>query len=158
MLMIDDIRLVDMKVSLVCEWDCWSSPAATGSNGDIEDFLIKNGIDANMGLTLLIRITKYLSRKLSLPEGTLAKKIYAWRLLIVMVDVFSAGIYIFISRSLFMCYNKIHLTDSIKKEDKFRTMALAVAEELRDLLEIYKALYMHVVQYVLKPLLPSDSI
>ena len=50
--------------------------AITGSNKDIEDFLVKNGIDTNTGLALLTRIAKYLSRKLGLPEGTLAKKIY----------------------------------------------------------------------------------
>lgn len=155
---IDDIRLVDMKVSLVREWDRWSSPAATGSNGDIEDFLTKNGIDANAGLTLSTRIAKYLSRKLNLPEGTLAKKIYAWRPLTVMADVFGAGIYVFVSRSLFTCYNKIRSTDGIKKEDKFRAMALAVADELPELLEICKASYTHVVQPVLKPLLPGDSV
>jgi len=157
MLTIDDIRLVDMKVSLVREWDRWSSPAATGSNGDIEDFLTKNGIDANAGLTLSTRIAKYLSRKLSLPDGTLAKKIYAWRPLTVMADVFGGGIYVFVSRSLFTCYNKIRSTEGIKKEDKFRAMALAVADELPDLLEICKASYTHVVQPVLKPLLPGDS-
>jgi hypothetical protein len=157
MLTIDDIRLVDMKVSLVREWDRWSSPAATGLNGDIEDFLTKNGIDANAGLTLSTRIAKYLSRKLSLPEGTLAKKIYAWRPLTVMADVFGAGIYVFVSRSLFTCYNKIRSTDGIKKEDKFRAMALAVADELPDLLEICEASYTHVVQPALKPLLPGNS-
>ncbi|KAH8648807.1 hypothetical protein BGZ61DRAFT_469732, partial [Ilyonectria robusta] len=157
MLTIDDIRLIDMKVSLVREWDRWSSPAATGSNGDIEDFLARNGIDANAGLTLSTRIAKYLSRKLSLPEGTLAKKIYAWRPLTVMADVFGAGIYVFVSKSLFTCYNKIRPTDGIKKEDKFRAMALAVADELPDLLEICKASYMHVVQPVLKPLPPGNS-
>lgn len=115
---IDDIRLVDMKVLLVCEWDRWSSPAAIGLNRDIEDFLARNGIDANAGLTLSTRIAKYLSRKLGLLEGALAKKIYAWRLLIVMADVFGAGIYIFISRSLFTYYNKIRATDSIKKGEK----------------------------------------
>lgn len=157
MLTIDDIRLVDMKVSLVREWDRWSSPAATGSNGDIEDFLTKNGIDANAGLTLSTRIAKYLSRKLNLPEGTLAKKIYAWRPLTVMADVFGAGVYVFVSRSLFTCYNKIRSTDGIKKEDKFRAMALAVADELPDLLEICEASYTHVVQPVLKPILPGNS-
>ncbi|KAL9573925.1 hypothetical protein ACKAV7_001917, partial [Fusarium commune] len=77
MLTIDDIRLIDIKVSLVHEWDRWSNPAATGSNKDIKDFLVKNGIDTNAGLALSTRIAKYLSRKLSIPEGTLAKKIYA---------------------------------------------------------------------------------
>ncbi|VTT62028.1 unnamed protein product [Fusarium fujikuroi] len=43
---------------------------------DIKDFLIKNRIDTNVRLAILIRIAKYLSRKLSLPEGTLIKKIY----------------------------------------------------------------------------------
>ncbi|KAK2667879.1 hypothetical protein RAB80_017070 [Fusarium oxysporum f. sp. vasinfectum] len=52
MVTIDDIRLIDMKVSLVREWDRLSSPAATGSNRDIEDFLAKDGIDANAGLAL----------------------------------------------------------------------------------------------------------
>jgi hypothetical protein len=158
MLTIDDIRLVDMKVSLVRKWDRWSSPAATGSNGDIEDFLTKNGIDTNAGLTLLTRIAKYLSRKLSLPEGTLAKEIYAWRPLTVMADVFGAGIYIFVSRSLFTCYNKIRSTDGIKKEDKFRAMALAVADELPDLVEICEASYAHIVQPVLKPLPPGNNL
>lgn len=157
MLTIDDIRLIDMKVSLVREWDRWSSPAATVLNGDIEDFLARNGIDANAGLALSTRIAKYLSRKLNLPEGTLAKKIYAWRPLTVMADVFGAGIYVFVSRSLFTCYNKIRPTDGIKKEEKFRTMALAVADELPDLLEICKASYTHVVQPVLKPLPPGNS-
>jgi hypothetical protein len=157
MLMIDDIRLVDMKVSLVREWDCWSTPAVTGSNRDIEDFLIKNGIDANAGLTLSIRIAKYLSRKLNLPEGTLAKKIYAWRPLTVMADVFGAGIYVFVFRSLFMCYNKIRLTDGIKKEDKFRAMAVVIVDELPDLLEICEASYTYVVQPVLKPVLPGNN-
>ncbi|KAH7187398.1 hypothetical protein DER44DRAFT_736774 [Fusarium oxysporum] len=157
MVTIDDIRLIDMKVSLVREWDRWSSPAATGSNRDIEDFLAKNGIDANAGLALSTRIAKYLSRKLGLPEGTLAKKIYAWRPLTVMADVFGAGIYVFVSRSLFTCYNKIHPTDGIKKEDKFRAMALAVADELPNLLEICEASYKHVVQPVLKPLLPGNN-
>ncbi|KAH6985105.1 hypothetical protein EDB80DRAFT_554049, partial [Ilyonectria destructans] len=133
---IDDIRLIDMKVSLVREWDRWSSPAATESNGDIEDFLARNGIGANTGLALATRISKYLSRKLGLPEGALPKKIYAWRPLTVMADVFGAGSYVFVSRSLFTCYNKIRPTDGIKKEDKFRVMALAVADELPDLLEI----------------------
>ncbi|RTE68169.1 hypothetical protein BHE90_017454, partial [Fusarium euwallaceae] len=158
MMTIDDIRLIDMKVSLVREWDRWSSPAATGSNRDIEDFLIKNGIDANAGLPLSTRIAKYLSRKLGLPEGTLAKKIYAWRPLTVMADVFGAGSYVFVSRSLFTCYNKIRPTDGIKKEDKFRAMALAVADELPVLLEICEASYTHVVQPVLKPLSPGNSI
>jgi hypothetical protein len=158
MLTIDDIRLIDMKVSLVREWDCWSSPAATGSDGDIEDFLAKNGIDANAGLALSTRIGRYLSTKLGLPEGTLAKKIYAWRPLTVMADVFGAGIYVFVSRSLFTCYNKIRPTDGIKKEDKFRAMALAVADELPDLLEICEASYTHVVQPVLKPLVPGSNI
>ncbi|KAI3573867.1 hypothetical protein IWW34DRAFT_129109 [Fusarium oxysporum f. sp. albedinis] len=157
MVTIDDIRLIDMKVSLVREWDRWSSPAATGSNRDIEDFLAKNGIDANAGLALSTRIAKYLSRKLGLPEGTLAKKVYAWRPLTVMADVFGAGIYVFVSRSLFTCYNKIHPTDGIKKEDKFRAMALAVADELPNLLEICEASYKHVVQPVLKPLLPGNN-
>ncbi|RTE70811.1 hypothetical protein BHE90_014789 [Fusarium euwallaceae] len=147
-----------MKVSLVREWDRWSSPAATGSNRDIEDFLMKNGIDANAGLPLSTRIAKYLSRKLGLPEGTLAKKIYAWRPLTVMADVFGAGSHVFVSRSLFTCYNKIRLTDGIKKEDKFRAMALAVADELPVLLEICEASYTHVVQPVLKPLSPGNSI
>ncbi|KAF4952718.1 hypothetical protein FSARC_12589 [Fusarium sarcochroum] len=155
---IDDIRLVDIKVSLVREWDRWSNPAAIGSNGDIEDFLTKNGIDANAGLILSTRIAKYLSRKLGFPEGTLAKKIYAWRPLKVIADVFGAGIYVFISRSLFICYNKIRSTDGIKKEEKFRAMALAVVDELPDLLEICKASYTHVVQPALKPLLPGNSI
>ncbi|KAF4459069.1 hypothetical protein FALBO_14179, partial [Fusarium albosuccineum] len=158
MLTIDDIRLIDMKVSLVREWDRWSSQAATGSDdGDIEDFLAKNGIDANAGLALSTRIAKYLGRKLGLPEGTLAKKIYAWRPLTVMADVFGAGIYVFVSRSLFTCYNKIHPADGIKKEDKFRAMALAVADELPDLLAICEASYTHVVQPVLKPLLPGNT-
>ncbi len=157
MLTIDDIRLIDMKVSLVREWDRWSSPAATGSDGDIEDFLAKNGIDANAGLALSTRIAKYLGRKLGFSEGTLAKKIYAWRPLTVMADVFGAGIYVFVSRSLFTCYNKIHPTGGIKKEDKFRAMALAVADELPDLLEICEASYTHVVQPVLRPLLPGNT-
>ncbi|WKT53742.1 hypothetical protein QSH57_004326 [Fusarium oxysporum f. sp. vasinfectum] len=134
---IDDIRLIDMKVSLVREWDRWSNPAATGSDKDIEDFLVKNGIDTNAGLALSTRIAKYLSRKLGLPEGTLAKKTYAWRPLTVMADVFGAGIYVF--------------------EDKFRAMALAVVDELPDLLEICEASYTHVVQPVLKPLLPGSN-
>ncbi|KAF4440039.1 hypothetical protein F53441_12410 [Fusarium austroafricanum] len=156
-LTIDDIRLIDMKVSLVREWDRWSSQAATGSDRDIEDFLAKNRINANAGLALSTRIAKYLSRKLSLPEGTLAKKIYAWRPLIVMADVFGAGIYVFVSRSLFTCYNKIYPTDGIKKEDKFCAMALAIADELPDLLEICEALYTHIVQPVLKPVLPGNN-
>ncbi|SCO54312.1 uncharacterized protein FFNC_15452 [Fusarium fujikuroi] len=157
MLTIDDIRLIDMKVSLVREWDRWSNPAATGSNRDIEDFLVKNGIDTNAGLALSTRIAKYLSRKLGLPEGTLAKKIYAWRPLAVMADVFGAGIYVFVSRSLFTCYNKIRPTDGIKKEDKFRTMALAVADEIPDLLGICEASYAHVVQPVLEFLLAGNN-
>jgi hypothetical protein len=68
-----------------------------------------------------------------------------------------AGIYAFVSRSFFTCYNKIHSTDGIKKEDKFRAMARAVADELPDLLEICEASYTHVVQPVLKPLLPSNN-
>ncbi|GKU09738.1 hypothetical protein FLAG1_11337 [Fusarium langsethiae] len=158
MLTIDDIRLIDMKVSLVREWDRWSSPAATGSDGDIDDYLSKNGIDANAGLALSTRISRYLSRKLGLPEGTLAKKIYAWRPLTVMADVFGAGIYVFVSRSLFTCYNKIRSTDGTKKEDKFRAMALAVADELPDLLEICEASYTHVVLPVLKPLVQGNNI
>jgi hypothetical protein len=153
---IDDIRLIDMKVSLVREWDRWSSQAATESNGDIEDFLAKNGIGANTGLALATRISKYLSRKLGLPEGALPKKIYAWRPLTVMADVFGAGSYVFVSRSLFTCYNKIRATDGIKKEDKFRAMALAVADELPDLLEICEASYTYVVQPALKAA-ASDS-
>ncbi|SPJ78062.1 uncharacterized protein FTOL_06451 [Fusarium torulosum] len=74
-----------------------------------------------------------------------------------MADVFGAGIYVFVSRSLFTCYNKIRPTDGIKKEDKFRAMALAVADELPDLLEICEASYTHVVQPVLKPLLPGNN-
>ncbi|EMT67896.1 hypothetical protein FOC4_g10000075, partial [Fusarium odoratissimum] len=54
-------------------------------------------------------------------------------------------------------YFKIHPTDGIKKEDKFRAMALAVADELPNLLEICKASYKHVVQPVLKPLLPGNN-
>ncbi|UPK96226.1 hypothetical protein LCI18_007161 [Fusarium solani-melongenae] len=104
------------------------------------------------------RIAKYLSRKLGLPEGTLAKKIYAWPPLTVMADVFGAGSYVFVSRSLFTCYNKIRPTDGIKKEDKFRAMALAVADELPVLLKICEASYTHVVQHVLKPLSPGNSI
>ncbi|SCO78454.1 uncharacterized protein FRV6_02667 [Fusarium oxysporum] len=157
MVTIDDIRLIDIKVSLVHEWDHWSSPAATGLNRDIKDFLAKNGIDANAGLALSTRIAKYLSRKLGLPKGTLAKKIYAWRLLTVMADVFGAGIYVFVSRSLFTCYNKIYPTDGIKKEDKFRAMALTVVDELPNLLEICEASYKHIVQPVLKPLLPGNN-
>lgn len=157
MLTIEDIRLVDMKVSLVREWDRWSNPAATGSNKDIEDFLANNGIDTNVGLSLSTRIAKYLSRKLCLPEGTLAKKIYAWRPLAVMVDVFGPGIYVFVSRSLFTCYNKIRTTDGIKKEDKFRAMALAVADEVPELLEICQASYAHVVQPVLESLVAGSN-
>ncbi|PNP59960.1 hypothetical protein FNYG_14711 [Fusarium nygamai] len=157
MLTIDDIRLIDMKVSLVREWDRWSNLAAIGSNKDIEDFLVKNGIGTNAGLALLTRIAKYLSRKLRLPKGTLAKKIYAWRPLAVMADVFGAGIYVFVSRSLFTCYNKIRPTDGIKKEDKFRAMALAVADEIPDLLEICQASYAHIVQPVLESLLASNN-
>jgi hypothetical protein len=63
----------------------------------------------------------------------------------VIVDIFSAGIYIFISRSLFIYYNKIYLTNGIKKEDKFYAIALAVTDELPNLLEIYKALYKYVI-------------
>ncbi|GKU09287.1 unnamed protein product, partial [Fusarium langsethiae] len=74
-----------------------------------------------------------------------------------MADVFGAGIYVFVSRSLFTCYNKIRSSDGIKKEDKFRAMALAVADELPDLLNICEASYMHVVQPVLKPLLHGSS-
>ncbi|KAG4256532.1 hypothetical protein BFJ72_g14791 [Fusarium proliferatum] len=158
MLTIDDIRLIDIKVSLVHKWDRWSNPAATASNKDIKDFLVKNGIDTNAGLALSTRIAKYLSRKLGLPEGTLAKKIYAWQLLAVMADVFSASIYIFVSRSLFTCYNKIRPTNSIKKEDKFRTMALAVADEIPDLLGICEASYAHIVQPVLEFLLTGNNI
>lgn len=154
---IDDIRLIDMKVSLVRKWDLWSSPSAAESNGDIEDFLARNGIGANTGSALSTRIAKYLSRELGLPEGTLAKKIYAWRPLTVMADVFGAGSYVFVSRSLFTCYNKIRPTDGIRKEDKFRTMALAVADELPDLLDICEASYAHIVQPVLKPLPPGGS-
>ncbi|EWY79686.1 hypothetical protein FOYG_17172 [Fusarium oxysporum NRRL 32931] len=157
MLTIDDVRLIDMKVSLIREWDRWSNPAATGSNKDIEDFLIKNGIDTNAGLALSTRIAKYLSRKLGLPESTLAKKIYAWRPLAVIADVFGAGIYVFVSRSLFTCYNKIRPTDGIKKEDKFRTMALAVADEIPDLVGICEASYAHVVQPVLESLLAGNN-
>ncbi|RYC82734.1 hypothetical protein BFJ63_vAg14400 [Fusarium oxysporum f. sp. narcissi] len=91
MLMIDDIGLIDMKVSLVRKWDRQSSPAATGSNTDIEDFPVKNGIDADAGLECSTRITKYLSRKLGIHEGTLAKKIYA-------TDVLGAGVYVFCDR------------------------------------------------------------
>ncbi|SCO90085.1 uncharacterized protein FRV6_14213 [Fusarium oxysporum] len=154
---IDEIRLIDIKVSLVREWDRWSSPAVAGSDRDIKDFLAKNRIDASAGLALSTKIAKYLGRKLGLPEGTLAKKIYAWRPLIVMADVFGTGIYVFVLRSLFTCYNKIRLSDSIKKEDKFRAMATAIVDELPDLLEICKALSIYVVQPVLKPLLPRDS-
>ena len=157
MLTIEDIRLIDIKVSLVREWDRWSNPAATGSNKDIEDFLVKNGIDTNAGPALSTRIAKYLSRKLGLPEGTLAKKIYTWRPLAVMADVFGAGIYVFVSRSLFTCYNKIRPTDGIKKEDKFRAMALAVADEIPDLLEICQASYAHVVRPVLESLLAGNN-
>ncbi|VZI01704.1 unnamed protein product [Fusarium fujikuroi] len=119
--------------------------AIIGSNRDIKDFLIKNRIDTNAGLAISIRIAKYLSRKLSLPEGTLIKKIYTWQLLAVMADVFSAGIYVFISRSLFICYNKIYLTDSTKKEDKFYTIALTIADKIPNLLEICQALYIYVI-------------
>ncbi|KAF5227512.1 hypothetical protein FAUST_11724 [Fusarium austroamericanum] len=158
---IDDIRLADMKVSLVREWDRWSSPAASRSrsrsDGDIEDFLAKNGIGANAGSALSTRIAKYLSRKLGFPERTLAKKIYAWRPLTVMTDIFGDGIYVFVSRSLFTCYNKIRPTDDVRKEDKFRAMALAVADELPDLLEICKASYTHVVQPILQSRVPESS-
>lgn len=65
---------------------------------DIEDFLFKNGIDAKPGSTISTRIAKYLSRKLGLPRGALAKKIYAWRPLTVMADVFGPCIYIFTGR------------------------------------------------------------
>ncbi|KAL3587401.1 hypothetical protein FPOAC2_13297 [Fusarium poae] len=153
---VDDIRLADMKVSLVREWDYWSSQAAIGSEREIEDFLAKNGLGANTG-ALSIRIAKYLSRQLGLPDGILAKKIYAWRPLTVMADVFGDGIYVFVSRSLFTCYNKLHPTHGIKKEDKFRAMALAVADELPDLLEICKASYTHIVQPVLKSRIPGDN-
>ncbi|VTT60130.1 unnamed protein product [Fusarium fujikuroi] len=42
--------------------------------------------------------------------------------------------------------------EGIKKEDKFRLIALAVADELPDLLEICEASYTHVVKPILKPL------
>ncbi|KAI1017301.1 hypothetical protein LB503_013383 [Fusarium chuoi] len=96
-------------------------------------------------LALLIRIAKYLSRKLSLLKGTLAKKIYTWRLLAVMANVFSASIYVFISRSLFIYYNKIYLTDSTKKEDKFYTIVLTITDKIPNLLGICQALYIYVV-------------
>ncbi|KAH7000847.1 hypothetical protein EDB80DRAFT_752889 [Ilyonectria destructans] len=86
---------------------------------DIKDFLTRNRIGANTGLALVIRILKYLSRKLSLPKGALPKKIYTY---------------------LFTYYNKIHPTDSIKKEDKFYIIALTITDKLPDLLEIYKTL------------------
>lgn len=62
-----------------------------------------------------------------------------------MADVFSPSIYIFVSRSLFTYYNKIRLSDSIRKEDKFRTMALAVIDKLPNLLNICKASYMYII-------------
>ncbi|KAG8665139.1 uncharacterized protein FPOAC1_013117 [Fusarium poae] len=74
-----------------------------------------------------------------------------------MVDVFGPGIYVFVSRSLFTCYNKIRTTDGIKKEDKFRAMALAVADEIPELLEICQASYAHVVQPVLESLVAGNS-
>jgi hypothetical protein len=75
-----------------------------------------------------------------------------------MADIFGAGIYVFVSRSLFTCYNKLHPTHGIKKEDKFRAMALAVADELPELLEICKASYTHVVQPLLKPRIPGSNV
>ncbi|VTT59405.1 unnamed protein product [Fusarium fujikuroi] len=60
-----------------------------------------------------------------------------------MADIFSAGIYVFIFRSLFICYNKIYLTDSTKKEDKFYTIALTIADKIPNLLEICQALYIY---------------
>jgi hypothetical protein len=74
-----------------------------------------------------------------------------------MADVFSAGIYIFIFRSLFICYNKIYLINSIKKEDKFYAMVVIIADKLPDLLEIYEVLYIHVIQPILKPVLPGNN-
>ncbi|VTT64644.1 unnamed protein product [Fusarium fujikuroi] len=130
--------------------NCWLNLAAIESNRDIKDFFIKNRIDTNTGLALLIKIAKYLSRKLSLPKGTLIKKIYAWQLLAVIVDIFSAGIYIFISRSLFIYYNKIYLINSIKKEDKFYIIVLAVIDKIPNLLGIYKP--------ILKSFLSSNNI
>jgi hypothetical protein len=62
-----------------------------------------------------------------------------------MADIFSTSIYIFIFRSLFIYYNKIYLTDSIKKEDKFYAIALTVIDKLPNLLEIYKALYKYII-------------
>ncbi|KAJ4111383.1 hypothetical protein NW765_016508 [Fusarium oxysporum] len=74
-----------------------------------------------------------------------------------MVDIFGPGIYIFISRSLFTCYNKIRTTDGIKKEDKFRAIALAVVDEIPDLLEICQASYAHIVQPVLESLIAGNN-
>lgn len=56
-----------------------------------------------------------------------------------------------------MYYNKIQSTSGTKKEDKFRAIALAIADKLPELLEIYKVLYIYVIQPVLKPLLPGNS-
>ena len=74
---------------------------------DIEEFLAKNDMDISRGPALLIRIVKYLSRKLGLANSSLAKKIYAWRPLVIIVDIFRPGSYVFVSRSLFIYYNKI---------------------------------------------------
>jgi len=152
---IEDIRLLDMKVSLVRKWDRWSSPAATELDRDIEEFLVKNGIDR--GPALSTRISKYLSMKLGLPDGSLAKKIYAWRPLAIMADVFGPGSYVFVSRSLFTCYNKVRQTDGIRKEDKFRAIVLAVADELPDLFRICDASDVHIVQPTLHNAISDNS-
>jgi hypothetical protein len=44
-----------------------------------------------------------------------------------------------------MYYNKIYLTNSIKKENKFCIIALAVADKIPNLLGICKALYAYIV-------------
>ena len=74
-----------------------------------------------------------------------------------MADVFGASIYVFVSRSLFTFRNKIRSSDGIGKDDKFRAMAVAVADELLDLLKICETSYTYVVQPILKPLIHGSS-
>lgn len=149
---VDDIRVLDAKVSVVKEWAEWSREGETNENVSV--FLERNGIPRQKSICIASRIARYLGRRFNLQARQITKKIYAWKPYGILERQFGPGVFALIPKSLLTCYSKLRSTEGSKKEQKFQMVVESIAAELPMLRDICDACNTHVVQ----PVLAADGI
>jgi hypothetical protein len=157
----EGIQIMDTKVKLVRQWQRWSHPAA--ADKEIASFLDSEGIPARAGVVLASRIVQYVAREAQIDAKKLPKKIYAWKPLAILDDLFGTGVLALAPSSMLTAYSRLrHHKDGLAKEARFRAVVTAAIEELPVLCEICQSCNDSVVQPILasagqRPMLQADA-